>query len=207
MKRNLLEEDISKNIKVNCINGYFLKNTNICYCYPGWTSKNDNFNQCDIDNGENITKFNNTVNNSQYGIITLNNKDYSQISVESIIIIRLSLFLFTLIIGILFYKYKKKKIKRRVGYGKRYIDKISDINIKRNEIIDENTYKNSNCEQISYQSKDNSLKEMKCLNKINNEDEENNNENQISIEDNRLNSLELISDSIVVSKNTLIDEK
>ena len=48
MKRNLLSLEADDNT-INCVNGYFLEDSDICICYPGWTSDGYSINQCDIE--------------------------------------------------------------------------------------------------------------------------------------------------------------
>lgn len=67
MKRNLLSVENSDDFFISqkedpiiCINGYMIDSF-VCNCYPGWTSKFNSFNQCDIDTGENLTKLNKDI--------------------------------------------------------------------------------------------------------------------------------------------------
>ena len=192
MGRNLLDQEFNT-IIINCVNGYILENTNICYCYPGWTSDFNSINQCDIDNGENRTKLNNGKNVSNQGIMYSNdnNTNYSEMSVEvMIIIIGFTLLLFTIIIGIILCLYKKwkdiKLVKERIKYEKkRNKGRNSDMYIKRDEIFngkkesnDPGYYKKDN--KYGDSSKCNSIIELKDLNAIDERNKENKN-NNISI--------------------------
>lgn len=199
MKRNLLDQEINE-ILINCVNGYILENTNICYCYPGWTSDFNSINQCDIDNGENRTKLNNAKNVSNSGIMYSNdnNTNYSEMSVEVIIIIiGFALLFFTFVIGIILCLYKKwkdiKLVKERIKYEKkRNKGRNSDMYFKRDEIFYGKKSSNE-CADTSNFSKCNSIIEMKDLNAIDERIKKNKN-NNISIEVNRLGSLESISE-------------
>ena len=167
MKRNLLSsDDIDTNI-INCINGYFIENTMICNCYPGWTSSNyDSINQCDIDTGANNTLSNTRIINEGNN----ENKDKS----SSIIIMRIGIIILalTFIFCIILYLYKKwkniKLIKQKIKYQKNLNKKIElELSLKLDEIGNENNEAKQSC----YQSKGNKTISKECEQKNNNTNE------------------------------------
>ena len=164
MKRKLLtSDDIDTNI-INCINGYFIENTMICNCYPGWTSSNyDSINQCDIDTG-----MNNTLSDTR--IINEGNNKMKDKS-SSIIIMRIGMIILalTLIYCVILYCYKKwkniKLIKQKIKYQKNLNKKIElELSLKLDEIGNENKEAQQSCNQ----SKGNKTISKECEQKNNN---------------------------------------
>ena len=132
--------------KINCINGYFLENTTICICYPGWTSGDYDLVQCSVDSGANNT---NSFTNKNKGVVDSNEETQgnstSIISIVLIIIlILLALGIFFAIFLCLFKKYKDiKLIKEKIKFEKKRNKKIDGNTVQREEGKDINSYDNN----------------------------------------------------------------
>ena len=157
------EDILEKTLSMNCINGYFLENTTICICYPGWTSSSYNLEQCSVDTGENNT---NSFTNKNKGIVDsneeTNGKNISAVGIVLIIIlILLALGIFVAIFLCLFKKYKDiKLIKEKIKFEK-----------KRNKKEDGNTHgekgKDINSENNTDDEKNSIDLKVICENKSN----------------------------------------
>ena len=170
MKRNLLADEVEKTF--NCVNGYFLENSIICICYPGWTSSTDGINLCNIDNGENKTKStssytngdtNNTDRyadtNSRYSDIPQND-EIDDITQEEFYV-KVSIIIFILFIII----YIIKCCFRKCCKAKKIKMKVKDIE----DEIKRKKYKYNYDDEYNYNS---SLYKKQCK-KINEEEDTN----------------------------------
>ena len=107
-------------IPLNCINGYFIENTTICICYPGWTSVYNDLDRCTIDSGAN-----NSNAQKKEGVIY--SKDAPKDKGISTTVVIFLIFLILVVLGIfcaifmcLFKKYKDiKLVKEKIKFEKK----------------------------------------------------------------------------------------
>ena len=169
--RKLLSENNEFEIKeieeidlhLNCVNGYFIENTTICICYPGWTSVYNSFDLCTEDSGEN-----NTNTYKKEGVIYSNDEPKEKATSPAfiiflIIIILLVLGIFCAIFMCLFKKYKDiKLLKEKIKYEKK---RNKNWNQSNSNIVGEKG-KDINCKEDNKENK----KDMVCLGVINETD-------------------------------------
>ena len=139
-----------REISINCVNGYFIPNTSLCICYPGWKSDYSIFDQCTVDSGENNTNI-----KSKEGVIYYNNdsKDEGTSATFVIFLTFLILLAFGAVCALfmcLFKKYKDiKLVKEKIKFEKKRNKKLSlngkgDINkIEGNKVKDINREENN----------------------------------------------------------------
>ena len=187
MKRNLLSTDYSDDLLVvhyetkedtyNCVNGYYLNDSFICNCYPGWASDFTGFNLCDIDTGENLTKLNKDIDgidspNSDGGENSKknNNNIMAEIGISFCLFLIILLIIFC-VLRCIFKKFKKiTSIKKKINSHKNNNEiKESEISLELSSNVD-----NKNENKVSF----NQSKQSKSI--IEDKNEENNNNNNSS---------------------------